>query len=135
MTTSEALEAVSKAYIPGAVDFYGKIPGDPWMEAHEALEKAVRTGADSTKRLAAQQFVSRTKELLEAYSRMRPAPKQLTMNDGMAIGNVNRLMMHDSKRNKCCMHCESQSNLTVHNDVNETMVYIVCRDCLKSRSA
>lgn len=38
MRLSEALDRISKAYLPGVIRFYQRMKDDPWQKAHDRLE-------------------------------------------------------------------------------------------------
>jgi hypothetical protein len=130
MNTAEALDSVSKIYIPGAADFYGKVPGDPWMKAHEDFEAAIRTGKPEIKRPAAERFVDRIRELLEAYRKMGHASPQLSLLDSVNLGQPHHAVV-DSAKYKVCIRCESskKSLIPQADPLNPGRVYLICREC------
>lgn len=129
MKVSEALEAVSKFYVPDCAGHYARIKSDPWLAAHEDLNDVVQLGDLENSEIAADVFVSKIKCLVDSFSSLGIKSKEITIQDAFAIGNTDRLQKWASNKSTMCYKCESKKELTLMNQEGSPSVVVVCRSC------
>ena len=119
MQLNEALESVSKIYVPGTIEFYNQMKNDPWQEAHDVFEGqlVIHRGTEdyfNRMSLAGDWFYKTIKGLIEIYSKLNPEQTSfLDIGDALAIGNEDRLRQLEAMRANFCSICESKEDIRV----------------------
>lgn len=135
MTASEALERVAQSYVQGVAFHYGKLTPDPWFQAHEELEEAMRVGNESLTSVAAERFFNRCKELIERFKSDGVRVRRIGPWDGVNSASKSfpgdqYLNAQVSRKEKFCHKCESKDDLKlVSTFPGSTSVMIVCGEC------
>jgi hypothetical protein len=134
MKVSEALQQVSDAYVPGLIAHYEKFQPDPWWQAHAELERVMQIKNPELSEAAAIKFRDRCLELIERYKREGTPTTGATRRDGFNM-NPNSLRSWHSRRQKICVHCESDQYLTIQSVPNSIEVVLICESCLNKGAA
>lgn len=125
MRASEALEAVNNMYLLGAVEFYSRVPGNPWQQAHDEFEgQIVLFKGDWSEReravsSAAKQFVAKIESLLTQYRAIfdaqnyKPDPVQLSMELGLYSNSRDQEDARMSQHFQACGKCGDKYNLRI----------------------
>jgi len=133
MKISEALELVSKNYVPGVVAFYGKTQPDLWQEAHDVLEQAMLTKDLSIMEAAAGVFAHRCLGLIQKYSQFN-SPTKIQAQDAFVIGDPQKVLEQQSLEDDFCVICESKERLMPQIDPEDfTRVFLICIECKNKR--
>lgn len=135
MKVSEALEQVSKMYVPGVVAYYGKMRPDPWEQVLSDFEKIMQSHNQDLIEAAAERYVSRSCELIRQFKENQIVSKRVTPMDGFAMGSEQRVEAWTSRKDRACL-CGEKKNLKIiaMNDGSHG-VKVVCGKCEWSRSA
>lgn len=133
MTFAEALESVSKKYVPGVVSYYGKFSTDPWQRAHDELNSQIEIHKSDPKlhSLACESFVERCLQLIEKYKLMDDDVKTITPADAFALGDETRFNKWLSLKEKFCMRCQKRDNLSMRTD-EDGLYFMKCSECEKT---
>lgn len=130
MTLSQALDAVSKFYVPGVVGYYAKLTPDPWQMAHDQLEDIALLEDEELRDHACQRFVFRCRELVDRFKAEGQGRLRHDFRDSFVIGDPTRDRAWRSRREKACYKCEARSGLTLEQYGADPMeVRIACKDC------
>lgn len=143
MNFSQAIEAVSKIYVPGVVQFYEKQDPDHWQQAHDELEAAMLlfTGSypdiESKIDNAASKFVTRITELVDRYKTLHGYTKKggLSFADSaMRIGinskDPEQADARMSLQDKRCAVCITPNDLRVVTKKGIGTPGLYCRKCV-----
>lgn len=137
MKVSEALDRVGQIYVPGLAAYFEQFKPDPWLAAHEDLERVMIAGDEAMTEAAADGFLNRCTELVDRFKRDGVPPTKMDpVRDGFNLGNVGRVAAHMSRKNKDCAKCGSKEKLKiVPVQKGGTDVMLLCESCLKTRGA
>lgn len=131
MRVSEALEAVGVIYSPGVAAYYAKHNPDPWLTAHENLERATLIHNDDVTEAACAAFVSKCSDLISNFKRLGAQPKDISNADAFAMGSVERVDAHFSRKLKRCIKCEGKMNLKIRTTPGSDQTFVICTECEK----
>lgn len=135
MKLHQALAEVAKTYIPGVAKFYQGMNPDPWQDAHDQLEAAVKSDNEDAVSAASLGFVARCKALIKQFQDNGKATHGISAADAFHLGSEDRLRRRMSLKKKACAYCEGTEALKIKADPeNETMVVVVCGSCAEKRS-
>jgi hypothetical protein len=127
---SEALNAVSRIYVPGVAKYYDALKPDPWFAAHEELEKVMLEGDQAAIESAADRFVARMTELVERFKREGAPSKGVSAADGLFMGDDKRVRGWQSRKAKECVQCGTKEKLKLmSNPKDKVDVVVICHDC------
>lgn len=130
MRVSEALDAVNKIYKVGIADFYSKQKPDPWMKAHEDLEKVMFTHDEQLVKIAAQRFFDRCQELVIRFNKESDGTEKIIPElDGFYLGDPNRVDEAFSVKQKACVNCFSTKDIKLVSTDDGVNVKIICKQC------
>ncbi len=111
MKTSEALQLINKAYVPGIVAHYAKQNPDLWQRAHDEWEKSFSHSDDQVRDSATQAFVDRCLELIDRFKR-DCQPQKPGLSDALNLDG-NRFDAARSVRTKECASCRKSAALRI----------------------
>jgi hypothetical protein len=130
MKFSEALDQVSKAYIPGVVAFYAQLDPDPWQEAHDILDEVLETEDQDLILLGIKTFANRCLELIDLFKQTGLTPKYLSIADAFHIGSERMLAEISSRKYKHCFKCQAKEGLSIINSpTDERAAVVICGKC------
>src|SRR4051812_32364025 len=112
MRVSEALGQVSKAYIPGMVAYYERFNPDPWMQAHEDLERVMQAQNLELNEVAAVRFVERCTQLVERFKREGSEAGTIAPQDAIHM-TTKAIGAWMSRKHKICAYCEGTESLKI----------------------
>lgn len=125
-------------YLPGAIEFYRNIPGDPWDQAHRDFEKAVDYSltsgqSEGISHQAAAQFEATIKELIERYKPFAGGQISLPVNTAFMSNSVEQFEARDSVRTRKCAVCGTGDGIKIErHPVGGVGIY--CAPCFSQAS-
>lgn len=134
MRLSEALETVGKSYTPGVAQYYDRLEPNPWLQAHEDLERVALLREPDLIPAACERFVSRALALIARFTSEGKPSTGISNADAVFIGDPERIRAWQSRKEKHCIDCESKEGLTLTPAKDSaTEVVVICRNCLAKR--
>lgn len=130
MTIHNAIEEIEKIYKPGCIEFYAKMPNDPWQSNNDQFEKEVSARIDTER--ACQRFVETATDLVNKYAEFYVKPKHLSMLDAFMTGSEHNLKVLNATIESHCYVCQTKDNLVMHRDGHTKQVTLVCKECKKN---
>lgn len=128
MKMTDALEVVSKMYIPGAVAHYDRMKPNPWQKAHDEFEGMILHSSGELREMACSRFIDKIRILLDRYKKNLIDIPDVSPVDAFILGDVDRVKRFQSRKNHCCFVCESTLNISlISND--KAQVAVVCAPC------
>lgn len=136
MTISEALDQVARIYEPGVVKYYERLNPDPWLAAHEELEKFAGVFSEALVSPACEKFVNRCTELVTRFKQEGRPSKSVSGADAFAMASRESIDAHLSRKLKRCAKCEVKTGLDIYPVLgSDTDVFLLCKQCaLKSKA-
>ncbi len=135
MKLHEAIDAVSKFYIVGAVAFYDQLKPNPWQQICDDMDNGI---------IDCDQYVFGLKNLCDQYLKMRTnQPKDMTNSDAFYLADEDRVKKWHSTIHRLCIQCGrsygKQKSPKGDDDVvlklrpvigSTTEVELICNRCL-----
>lgn len=131
MKTSEALNDVSRAYVPGVVAHYAKQTPDVWQCAHDEWETSFFLADEAVRDAATLAFRDRCMELIERFKR-DSNPQAPRLSDALNLHQP-RYDASRSVRKKECAACRGSDGLRiVRLSADALDVTLLCGRCQPS---
>lgn len=134
MKFSEAIVQVAAIYSPGAVQYWASQPKDLWAEMLDGVEALLKSPDPDTREAAADLYVSRARELLDAFRASGKAVGAPQPIDAFLMGPGGAFRASESRRKKHCYRCQSKEKLSIEACGPEQLqVRLVCEQCKRTR--
>jgi hypothetical protein len=131
------LTKVSRIYLSGAIEFYAKLPNDPWQKAHDDLEEAINDALkqeDYAAHLtpAVAQFEATLVELIEKYRPFAPNQPKSAIVTGFMSNSPEEFALRDSMITKSCAMCGTKEDVKIKNHPKSGLG-VFCRGCFQKK--
>lgn len=136
MKLSEALQSVSRIYVPGVAKYYAQLNPDPWQAAHDELENIIGVFDEAKCGPTCERFVSRCSELILRFKQEGRPSKSVSGADAFTMASRESIDAHLSRKLKRCAKCEVKTGLDIYPVLgSDTDVFLLCKQCaLKSKA-
>lgn len=136
MQISEALDQVSKMYVPGVVEFYEDSKTNPWQAAHDRYEAMLLLWTGQPEYFdkmaeAAKNFVQDCKKLIETFKALHPEqPELITNHDAFHISDEQRVRELQSLAGDNCQGCGASHGVRIAFNQKENKHALYCKECV-----
>lgn len=125
---------VNRTYLVGAIEFYARVPGNPWQAAHDNFEKAMSAIAKDDKYFQNIQGPLTTFEssLLDLIQRFRPfsaGAKGTPQSIGFYSPTPEVAAARHSCQDRFCAMCEGNQNLRIYRHPQHGLG-VYCTTCI-----